>query len=313
MGRRLRFIPEGGALVEITTRAVGARYLLKPSEELNESIVGVIARAQQAYGVPVHALVFMSNHYHMLVSVQDACQMARFMNYVNGKLAKEAGRFNDWRERLWGRRYQGVVVSSEEQEQVERLRYVLSHGCKEGLVAMPQEWPGVNSVQALVDGTPLKGLWFDRSRESNARTRGKAFHRLEFATVETLDFTPLPCYKHLSKTTYRSWIADLVTDIEVETAARHKLEETAPLGAAIATAISAHHRPTAPKKSWAPLFHAATKAARRELIEAYRWFVVAYWEAVEKLRAGDLSVVFPPGSFIPSLAMIDWRKARAPG
>ena len=114
MGRRLRFIPEGGALVEITTRTVGARYLLKPSEELNESIVGVIARAQQAYAVPVHALVFMSNHYHMLVSVQDACQMARFMNYVNGKLAKEAGRFNDWEEKFWSRRYQGIVVSDEE-------------------------------------------------------------------------------------------------------------------------------------------------------------------------------------------------------
>ena len=198
MGRRLRFIPEGGAVVEITSRTVGARYLLKPSEMLNEALVGVLARAQRFYRVPVHAVVFMSNHYHLLISVEDACQLARFMNYVNGNLATEAGRFNDWQEKFWGRRYQGIVVSNEEQEQVERIRYVLSHGCKEGLVAKPQEWPGVNSVNALLDGAPLKGLWFNRSRENSARTRGKAFHRLEFATVETLQFQPLPCYKHLS-------------------------------------------------------------------------------------------------------------------
>jgi REP element-mobilizing transposase RayT len=316
MGRRLRYIPEGGALVEVTSRTVGARYLLKPSEELNEAIIGVFARAQRFYEVPLHALVCMSNHYHALISVEDACQMARFMNYVNGNLAKEAGRFNDWREPFWARRYQAIVVSEEEAAQVQRLRYILSHGCKEGLVARPQDWPGVNAAQALLDGTPLKGLWFNRSQEHAARNRGKAFHRLEFATVETLRFAPIPCYRHLSKAGYRSWVGEVITDIETETRTRHAHEETAPLGARVATAVSPHGRPIAPKKSWAPLFHAATKAARRELREAYGWFVAAYREAADKLRRGDLSATFPPGSFIPSLAMIDWRysgQARAPG
>ncbi len=115
MGRRLRFIPEGGAVVEITSRTVGARYLLKPSEELNEAIIGVLARAQRFYDVPLHALVFMSGHVHFLISVEDACQMARFMNYFNGNLATEAGCFNDWKEKFWGRRYQGIVVSNEDQ------------------------------------------------------------------------------------------------------------------------------------------------------------------------------------------------------
>lgn len=299
-------------MVEITTRTVGARYLLKPSDELNEAIVGVLARAQRFYDVPLHALIFMNNHFHLLISVEDACQMARFMNYVNGNLATEAGRFNDWNERFWGRRYQGIIVSNEEQEQYARLRYILSHGCKEGIVAKPQEWPGVNSAQALLDGTPLKGLWFDRTRENDGRTRRKAFHRLEFASVETLEFTPLPCYQHLSKSAYRRWTAEMVADIEMETTARHKREQTAPLGARIAMAVSPHDRPAHPKKSWAALFHVATKTVRRELTEAYHWFVAAYREAAEKLRLGDLSAAFPPGSFIPTLAMIDWRKARAP-
>jgi len=63
MSRRLRFIPEGGALVEVTCRTVHGRLLLRPRPELNEIIVGILARAQQRYEVSVCAYIFLSNHY----------------------------------------------------------------------------------------------------------------------------------------------------------------------------------------------------------------------------------------------------------
>ena len=47
MSRRLRFIPDGGALVEVTTRTLHSRYLLRSSPELDEIIVGVLGRAQR--------------------------------------------------------------------------------------------------------------------------------------------------------------------------------------------------------------------------------------------------------------------------
>ena len=45
MPRPLRFIPEH-SLVEITTRTIQGRLLLKPSPELNELILGIIGRRQ---------------------------------------------------------------------------------------------------------------------------------------------------------------------------------------------------------------------------------------------------------------------------
>ena len=56
------------------------------------------------------------------------------MGYFNSNLAREAGRLVDWREKFWSRRYRAIVVSGEEGAQRERLKYVLSHGAKEGLV-----------------------------------------------------------------------------------------------------------------------------------------------------------------------------------
>ena len=62
-----------------------------------------------------------------------------------------------------------------------------------------------------------------------------------------------------------------------------------------------HDRPAKPKKSPAPLFHAASKKVRIELYRAYGEFLGAFRTAAEKLRAGMRDVVFPAGSFPPAL------------
>jgi hypothetical protein len=135
MARSLRFVPEDGGLVEVTCRTIQARFLLRPSSVLNEMIVGALGRAQQLYGVTCHWVVCLSNHYHALLSVNDAEQLARFMDYVNSKVAREVADLVDWPDKVWARRYQSIPVSSEEKAQVGRLRYLASHGVKEGLVA----------------------------------------------------------------------------------------------------------------------------------------------------------------------------------
>ncbi len=114
MGRRVRFIPSEGSLVEVTVRTIQSRFLLRPSSSLNEVIGGVLGRAQRLHPVRCHAAVFLSNHYHLLLSVDDANQLARFMEYVGSNLAREVKRLVDWPEHVWGRRYQAILVSEEE-------------------------------------------------------------------------------------------------------------------------------------------------------------------------------------------------------
>jgi len=313
MSRRLRFIPEGGALVEVTCRTIQGRFLLKPSEELRSIVIGVLARAQKLYPIELHAFVFLSNHYHLLLSAQNAHQLARFMNYLNSNLAREAGRVHGWREKFWGRRYQAIVVSEEEAAQTGRLRYLLSHGCKEGLVARPREWPGAHCIEALVEGRSLEGLWFDRTREYAARARRKEFGRLAYATSETIRLAPLPCWRHLSKIRRRGRVRELIEQIETETAVRHTKEGTRPLGVNAVLAQDPHDRPRSLKKTLAPAFHAATEAAFRELGEAYGWFLSTYRDAAEKLREGDIRASFPEGCFPPRLAFVGWVPELVPG
>jgi REP element-mobilizing transposase RayT len=102
------------------------RLLLRPSEELNTIIRGILARGVRKYGVEVSYFITMSTHLHVLVSAKKGRQISRFMNFVNSNIAKGAGRLHDWREKFWGRRYRLVPVTDEPEAQVARLRYLLA-------------------------------------------------------------------------------------------------------------------------------------------------------------------------------------------
>jgi len=305
MGRRIRYLPpEGSGLVEVTCRTVQGRLLLTPSSELNEILLGALGRAQQLYPVGICAFAFASNHFHLLLRVESTLQLSLFMGHFNSNLAREAGRLVHWREKFWGRRYQAIPISEEEEAQMERLRYVLAHGCKEGLVERLRDWPGVSAVRALLDEEPLEGLWFDRTREHHARRRGIAFERLEFATPYTVHLEPLPCWAHLSTEEYRRRVAELVTDIEGHEALKRELLGQPAKGQAAILAQEPQAAPVRLKKSPAPLFHAASRKIRQALYEGYKYFLAAFRDAAARLRAGELEVVFPSGSFPPAASWV---------
>ena len=298
MARPLRFVPPR-SLVEVTLRTLHGRLLLRPSSRVNDLIVGVIGRAQRKYGVLIHGLVFLSNHAHLLISPESPQQLAAFMDYVAGNVAREVGRLHRWREKFWARRYRAILVSHEEEAQVGRLAYLLGNGVKEGLVERPHQWPGVHCARALCHGTDLHGTWFDRTAQYEARRRGESRSPADFGTEERIVFSPLPCWAELEANEQRRRILDLVrTAVEEhrrQRAGRPVLGRKAILGQ------HPHDEPLTHDRSPAPAVHAATRAIRLMLRVAYWQFAAAYREAALKLRRGEPFVRFPPGAFPPPM------------
>jgi hypothetical protein len=300
MSRPLRFAPQR-SLVLVTQRTFQGRLLLRPSEELNDLVLGLLGKAQARYGMVLHACAFLSNHFHLLVSPESAHQLADFMRSFTARLAFEVGRLQGWEGPVFPTRYRSSPVTDEEAAQVQWLRYVLAHGCKEGLVARPADWPGVHAATALAEGRSLEGHWIDRSALCEARRRRQEPDLAAFRHRAEVCFAPLPCWAAVPAAAYRDKIRDLLNEIECEHAPPRDHPEPRVMGAAAVTRQPPHTPVPRPARRRAPWVLAATRAARQAIVQAYRDFTLAFREAARRLKEGGRDVVFPPWSFPPPL------------
>jgi putative transposase len=301
MARPLRFVP-AGSVVEVTTRTIQGRLLLRPGPEVNELILGILGRAQALFPVRVHAFVVLSNHWHGLFSVTDAAQLAAFVGFVNGNIAREIGRLHRWRDRFWARRYRSIVVA-DEQSQPARLRYILQNGCKEGLVDRPRDWPGPTCVHALTRGKKLRGTWYDRTAEARAPRRRRSSARVSFAQSYEVELTPLPCWKSCSEAQHRAHCLDLVTEIEAEIRQERGRSGKPCVGVSRLSSLEPHSIPENIEKSPAPFVHASCHRIRLAFRQAYAAFVDAFRTAAGCLRRG-VEAHFPMGAFPPSCPFV---------
>jgi REP element-mobilizing transposase RayT len=298
--RPLRFIPEG-CLVEVTTRTLQGRLLLKPSPQLNNLALGVIGKAQDTYRMTIHAFVVASNHVHFLLSPTSAQQLARFMQFVNANVAKEVARLHNWPERVWSRRYRAIPVIDDNAAHA-RIRYQLAHGAKEGLVAKAGDWPGLNCIATLTHGDLLRGTWHDRSAEYRAAAARKEVKPGDFTTIYDVRLTPLPCILHMSTDQQQSHYRRVVREIDAAAHAANQEKRRNPLGAEKVLTQDPHHSPEAPDRSAAPPVHACDEEKRDAFLHAYRVFVTNFRAGVDSLKARAKKIfdAFPDWAFPPA-------------
>jgi hypothetical protein len=119
---------------------------------------------------------------------------------------------------------------------------------------------------------------------------------MRYASREVLVLSPLPCWKHLSEEVRRQLVVEMIADVESEAALRRRRSGSQVLGASAVRGQHPFSRPSRPKKSPAPLFHAASKRVRQELWAAYAWFVC---EFAKRRRSCDRGIGwrgFPRGA-----------------
>lgn len=314
MGRDPRIIP-ANSLQHVVDVVAHHRYLLCPSETLNERFLGVLGRAQAKHGMTVCAVVALSSHYHLLVRPRDGRHLAEFMCFLKTNLAKEiGGRLRGLEGPFFGRRYHSTTVSEEEAAQVGVLRYVLGHGVKEGLVDEVRQWPGVHSAADLIDGTSPRGVWIDRTAAwASPPPTEDPSQRLPSSQEVELSLSPLPCWEHLPDVDWRQAVADLVDDIDRQGAAERLLTGKSSLGVEAVLAQDPFGRPENVERSPQPRFHAVARQVLESMVEIWRQVLRAYYSASEALRAGDRMAVFPEGTFPPALPFVPFADSGPTG
>ncbi len=293
MGWPIRmFVP--GDVYLATLRCLHGRYLLRPSEQTNEVLGGVLARAARLTGVEVFAFAFASNHVHLLVRAPRG-NLPRFMQHLSANISKKVGFLTGWRGPFWERRYSAQPVL-DEAALLDRLRYVLAHGPKEGLVRKCSEWPGLSCLKPLLDRKPRKFRWYDWTRRSSSRDlRKKSRFDDCWAEPEELVLTPLPIAALRTRGAVGRFLRRTTDSIEREAAGMYQRV----LGVDGVLRQDPQHRPARLERKPRPLCHTTIPALREEFRERYRGFVAAFREASRRWKAGDFHAQFPERAFRP--------------
>ena len=160
MAHRLRYI-QPGLLHEAVRRTHRGRYAFVPSPALGRELRGVIGEAQRRFPkVKVHAWCWLSTHFHALLSAvgpHAANAIARWLNYVMSQSARVAQAINGVRGRIWESKPTRLIQIRSDARMRQRSKYIMAQPTAAGLVARPNQWPGLNTCDALCRGEGLIG------------------------------------------------------------------------------------------------------------------------------------------------------------
>lgn len=294
----------------MTMRCMQGRFLLSPGQESSRIILGVLGRSLQLYGHEVKLLFGggTSNHLHLIVASLSSSARAAFKKHFKTNLSKELGLKLNWPEHLFGRRTTDITIADEE-ALMGRVYYCARHGFKERLLGEHERWPGVQWVNAVAKGVPLKGVWYDRTAHCRAeqrwlrldkRSRGRKPTLRQFAETLEVPLEPLPCMRGLSPSEQQARWAEII----VEAQRRYPQPSGPVLGAAKLLAQDPHTRPAKMKRSPAPACHGSSAEVIQAWKDRYARFVESYRDAWRRLRE-ELSVpasqlAFPQGGVPPT-------------
>ena len=284
----------------ITARCFQARKLMTPRDAaVREVCGGVLARSLRKYGVQVYAYAFMSNHFHLVIGGRGLA-IADFVRHLLCNLSRKLGPL--CRPRWWGKfweRRASVTPILDDGALEDRVKYVLSHGVKEGLVRHARDWEGLHCAQQLVDGLSRRFSWFNWTRRWLAKHR-KGFkegavagrYATEWAEAVELQLTPLPAHSTWTKARRATWVRAVLE-------AHHAQRKQRPVLGMERVKQEASSRPKWRKLGSRPLCHASSAETWLAWVREYRAFFRHFRLAADSWLRGATDAVFPRVCFKP--------------
>jgi REP element-mobilizing transposase RayT len=139
-----------GCVYEICTRLQqGLPLTAHPSAVV--LIKGMLARAQSYYPVTISHIVFMANHFHMIVVAQNPEDVASFMEYFKGQTSRVLNILFGLSGKSWAERYDSPCVLDVD-KLMDRLEYLYTNPQKANLVETIDHYPHISSWNQLVSG-----------------------------------------------------------------------------------------------------------------------------------------------------------------
>ncbi len=295
---RPRYVVPG--YVEVCSRTLERRLALLPRTQVKQLMRYVFAYAAQKYGISIHALCVMGNHYHMLL-YDGRGLLPRFMSLANGLIARALNSRYERDDKFWSADSYGALRPVDREDLLRRYTYILTNPSAANLVRYNHSYPGIWSGPNTIGRASIV-------------ERPDYFFKEDGAMPQcvTLEYEVPELFSNMG----RDWLCSEVTRrialAEKAHAADRRRAGTTVIGARRLKQARWDERPTS-KEQWFtvdPGIASHDVAARVAAIRELQRFRDAYREAWIAWRDGDTDVEFPRGSYwMPTYAH---ARCRAP-
>jgi putative transposase len=277
-----------GTTYLITRRCSERRFFLQPSELVFQVFLFVLAVAANTFGIQVHAVCVLGNHYHAVITDPKG-DVSAFYHYLHEFVSKCLNASRGRWENMWSIEETNRVSLETLEAIEEKVGYTLCNPVSSELVSHAKDWPGMR-------------LWWGEGKRKWTIKRPEVFFSAKgkVAAEATLELVPPPA------------LAAAYEDGGVEVMTKHlreleeKLRQEARKAGRRFLGVKAIRQQKwsecpdsfAKRRGLKPRVATRNKWKRIEALLRNLEFVAQYREARKKWLEGDRDVVFPFGTYL---------------
>jgi REP element-mobilizing transposase RayT len=296
--RRLRYYPPDVSTYHVTSKCVDDQFLWRPSRRTTFLIASVLAATLEKYDIGLYAAVVMANHFHLVVRAEST-ELSAAMQFFKSQVALALNPILRRQGAMSKERFKHQPVL-DDASFMQLVHYVHANPVRAHCVERAQEWPGLSSYSAVVEGRDaMEVAYFD---EDAWREAGKPKSLAEFTETVRVPLETMPQWEGLSALELRAARRALrssmdATEREMELVRQKSRTRVRSVASLINADPRTRPRGARPRtqQPWAFGAREAVWALR----DAYRNMVAFYVEASARFRETGVLGEFPEGTFPP--------------
>ena len=287
---------------------------------MNMIIWGILAKARSMYQIKICHAVFMANHFHMMLVVDNPEHVSEFLRYVKSETAHAVNR-------LLGRRRKTVWLEGSDtpilltaDDVMRYIAYIYLNPVKANLVERIEDYPGISTWNMFFTGRTLQMFKkFSRSsirqlpfaslniKEQEALQRkylAIESEKAEFILEPYAWLESFPELKTMDLESIRDRIISEVREGERSCAvARRKVQKSVAGKTALRrqSMLKSH---TPKKHSKRMICISSDIDLRKEFISIYRGLCEMAGDVYRRWRIGDFKNKIPPGLIAPRVPVL---------
>ena len=307
------YYPHGSVLF-VTSRTEEGLPLVA-SHMMNFIIWGILARAKTLYRVKVCHFVFMYNHFHMLMVVDDPEAVSSFVGYVKAETAHAVNRLLGRQQRtIWQDGFDSPLLLSAEVTK-KYIKYLYLNPAKANLVESISDYPGVSSWEmfskerhvvkaAKVKRSDIKPLdtpavTINEQKRLLEALKEKNFHEHDFVLEP---YAWMDCFVETRDSSREAMKEELLSGINEREEEYHQERKAARrfvMGPTKLRRQSILVAYTPDKRTPRMICLCVSKERRARFIEHYRGLCAFARKVYLSWKKGDFRLKIPPGLFPP--------------